>query len=383
MLVGRDISKLKKVEEKLRASELQLRRLSDNAPGVLFSLDRRSDGTTFMSYISHRIEDLTGLQPGEMVPNLAKFSSTIHPDDRQKVLSAFDDSAYNLGPVSVEFRLVHAEKGDVWIESRATPECQSDGSIMWYGFLYDITRNKKLEKELFLARKLEIIGQLAGGVAHEVRNPLNAILSLTEALFTEEGIAGNQTYLPYIERIRNQVTRLSKLMSDLLSLGRPIRKAGFQVLELESICNVAVKTWTSDSTMKTNPISIVRDPVLVASLVRIDPFHFTQILVNLFDNAAQSSPIETEIVLKISHPGNSMVRLEVIDQGTGIPSGKLDRIFEPFFTLAKGGTGLGLTLVKHLVEGMGGEILIQNNEPPPGCSAIIMIPFADRDERVH
>lgn len=229
--------------------------------------------------------------------------------------------------------------------------------------------------QLLAAKKMEAIGQLAGGVAHEVRNPLNAILSITEALFKEREIAENHDLDPYLQHIRTQVGRLARLMNDLLDLGKPIPPANLQGVPLYTLCRETAELWKSSGSAGKRPVEL---PPQEGVAVRADSVRLEQVIFNLLENAAQHSlegnPISIEIDSQAAPGGWGVLRIS--DRGRGVPADKLERVFEPFFTGRKGGTGLGLTLARHFVESMGGSIELCNNEPPPGCSVTVRLPLA-------
>jgi signal transduction histidine kinase len=107
-----------------------------------------------------------------------------------------------------------------------------------------------------------------------------------------------------------------------------------------------------------------------------------QALLNLIENASQHSPRDRSVVVTVSGPFSGTVIVEVCDRGKGIAPEKLEKIFDPFFTTRTGGTGLGLPLVKHFIESMGGEVRIGNNDPPPGCTAKIVLNIARKKEGI-
>jgi PAS domain S-box-containing protein len=239
----------------------------------------------------------------------------------------------------------------------------------------------RLETELLEAKKMETIGQLAAGVAHEVRNPLNAILSLTEALFRERGIAANPEYDPYIVHIRSQVGRLSQLMKDLLELGRSIPASSLQPVQLHQVCSDTVTLLASSGLLETRRVTVVSDHTSADALVLADPVKLQQVLFNVLENAAQHTPAGGEILLFLVPAARCapfMAVVQITDCGEGIPADRIERVFDPFYTGRKGGTGLGLTLVRHFIEHMGGSVAIANNQPPPGCTVEIRIPLAMR-----
>ncbi len=238
---------------------------------------------------------------------------------------------------------------------------------------YEIER-ETIEAQLRRAHKMEILGKLAGGVAHEVRNPLYAILSITEALNQE--IGNNPEYKPYIEHIQTQVDRLSRLMQDLLELGRPIEPTNLHRESLYIICTSAINLWKKSTKQKAHKVHLIQPSEPCNINVLADSSKLQQVFFNLLENAAQHSPEGSEIILKILKPEKNTIKVHITDQGSGIPPEHLSRVFEPFFTTRKTGTGLGLSIVRHIIESHGGNVTIWNNNPPPGCTVEISLPLA-------
>jgi len=266
-----------------------------------------------------------------------------------------------------------------WEYATILPFKGQDGKITNYmAFKQDITKHKQLEDKLFQSRKLETIGQIAGGVAHEVRNPLNAILSITEALFREEQIDGNPEFAPYIQHIRTQVNRLADLMNDLLELGKPISAANLQVLPLLELCRETMDLWKVSGMAENRQVVIAAEQDATATLVTADSSKLQQVIFNLLENAGHHSSAGSTIIVRLagSTSPHDMAIVQIADSGRGIPEESLSRVFEPFYSNRRGGTGLGLSLVKHFIENMGGSVRIWNNDPPPGCTAELRIPLA-------
>ncbi len=259
------------------------------------------------------------------------------------------------------------------VERRTAQLAQSNQELS-----QEIEARKQAEEQLVEAKRLEAIGQIAGGVAHEVRNPLNAILFVTEALFKEKSISSNPDLEPYMQHIRTQVRRLSSLMTELLELGKPIPRSLFQPVLITAVCSEALDALRLSEASSSHTLTIVSDAGFETCHVHADPQKLRQSLVNLLENAVQNSPEESEVHLRLTtdsrFPGYAV--LQIIDVGQGIAAENLPRIFEPFYTSRTGGTGLGLALVKHYIESMDGRVRIWNNSPPPGCTAEIRLPFA-------
>jgi signal transduction histidine kinase len=239
----------------------------------------------------------------------------------------------------------------------------------------------QLQQQLMDAKKLESIGQLAAGVAHEVRNPLNAILSISEALFKESEIEGNPIFVPYIEHIRTQVKRLARLMNELLELGKPIPPSSLESVHLFSLCRDTITLWNSSGAAPKIPVVLTAESDPSQLYVTADALKLQQSIFNLLENASQNSPDRGTIKLNVAATESADTAcVLVIDSGKGIKNISMARIFEPFYTERKEGTGLGLALVRHFIQSMGGSITIDNNDPSPGCTATLRIPQVRKEQ---
>ncbi|MDQ7786189.1 MAG: ATP-binding protein [Thermodesulfovibrionales bacterium] len=245
----------------------------------------------------------------------------------------------------------------------------------------DITYRKKAEEEfmkhqesLYQREKMKVYGQLTAGVAHEVRNPLNAILAITEALFLDLG--DKPDFQSYLTHIHIQVDRLSRLMEDLLELGKPLIQSRLKKESLFDILNSAIDLWNQLPPSLSHKVHIdvlsAQNPLYVIA----DNQKLQQVFLNLLENASQHSPEGSEIRMKVLQYGSTTL-ISVADEGTGITSENLSRVFEPFYTVRKKGTGLGLSIVKHIVEAHGGHVRIRNNDPMPGCTIEVSLPIIE------
>jgi PAS domain S-box-containing protein len=227
-------------------------------------------------------------------------------------------------------------------------------------------QHARMDSELQRAQRMKVLGQLTSGVAHEVRNPLNAILAISEAL--HEDLRDDPEHGEYLAQIRVQVDRLSRLMRELLDLGKPIRESDLRIEPLRAVCASAIDLWKQTGSYPEHPVCMV-DPSEPKDLsVLCDSAKIQQVLLNLLDNAAEHSSPGSDISVTISEPQIGTVRVSVIDQGIGVSPEGLQQIFEPFFTTRKGGTGLGLSIVRNIVEMHGGKVRMMNNDSVPGCT---------------
>ena len=232
---------------------------------------------------------------------------------------------------------------------------------------------RDLEYRLRRGEEMRLLGQLTSGVAHEVRNPLNGILSIMGVLTKE--LSDSERFLPYLQHMRNQVTRLTVLMEDLLVLGRPIREEDINEISMVMLVENALQTWLQTLQSPKPVVRLVKPELPERCMIRADDTYITQIIINLLDNARNHSLPGTEIVCSVCRHFFNTVRFCVTDRGTGIVEKNLSKIFDPFFTTRKGGTGLGLSIVKNIVESHKGSVSAGNTTDGPGATFEVVLPL--------
>lgn len=370
-----DITERRTMEKSLRDSQTRLEIAQEMAKLGCWEWDIVNDE----SWCSDGAYRIYGFDRKTFDGSYKSFLAYVHPEDSGLVEEEIQRTLTEGTPYAIDYRVIRPDGSVRHISSQGQLTFDSERRpVRLVGTALDITARKNLEEALFKAKKLEIIGQVTAGVAHEVRNPLNAILSISEALFKEEEFSGKLEYQEYLYHIRVQVNRLSKLMSDLLDLGKPINDSKIQPLSLTRLCTEYINLWKMSNLTEEHPVAFSAEPHVRSSMVKVEAKRLQQILHNLLDNAAHSSPEKSEIQVSIIAMDKNKVAIQVKDSGKGVPPDKIGRVFDPFFSLRQKGTGLGLTLVKHFVENMGGTIQIRNNKPHPGCTAELILNIAER-----
>jgi PAS domain S-box-containing protein len=233
-----------------------------------------------------------------------------------------------------------------------------------------------LESRLRRAEEMRLLGQLTSGVAHEVRNPLNGILAIMGALSKE--LSDNNRFQPYLQHMRNQVTRLTALMEDLLALGRPLRKENIHEISMVTLVENALSTWLQTQQSPKPYVRFVKPDASEKCIIMADSAYITQVIINLLENAHNHSQAGSEIICSIQGQIDNNVVFSVKDGGCGIKEDILPRIFDPFFTTRKGGTGLGLSIVRQIIENHQGSIIAYNNTDGPGATFDVAIPVCIR-----
>lgn len=345
-----------------------------------------SGNTTFGTYTATDPHD--GIQRLYAFRRLEKYGLYIvYGTSRESIITEWQRHAFNYGALfllaTTALVLLARSNRQLLVEMEQRIERRTEQlSSLNKDLAAEIAVRKETEQKLLEAKRLEAIGQIAGGVAHEVRNPLNAILFVTEALFKEPVFTGNSSLSEYMVHIRTQVRRLSHLMNDLLELGKPIPPSVLRPVALAEFCRELFVTLQPGDTVLADRLHLLIDGDAEGLQVLADQTKLQQSLINLLENALQNSPEQSAVSLCLSRSvqgdtGTPAALLRIIDAGHGIPEELLPRLFEPFFSNRTGGTGLGLSLVKHYIDSMGGDVQLTNNSPALGCTAQIRLPLIE------
>lgn len=229
---------------------------------------------------------------------------------------------------------------------------------------------QKSFEQLRRADRLSALGELSAGLAHEIRNPLGSIEGAVEILGRRE--LPEDTRQEFTDLACREVERLKGLLTNFLEFARPQpprRTASDVGLLLQSVVKLASET----ATMATVSFRIESTGELPP--VPIDQEQIKQVLLNLVINAVQAMPSGGQITLRAAHDGDC-IRVEVEDEGVGIPSEYLERVFDPFFTTRSNGTGLGLSTAYQIVSQHGGHIAARTN-PNHGMTFAVTLPVAN------
>ncbi|MHC4872044.1 MAG: PAS domain-containing sensor histidine kinase [Planctomycetota bacterium] len=381
MRLQQDIAERKRVEIALLASEKRYQRLLSSISSYVYRVDIE-DGIASYTEHGEGCEAITGYTPEDYSAETSLWISMIPDEDRPKVIKTMDSIVTSNEPIGIQHRVVCKDGSIRWIHNTLVPHHNLSGTLTHYdGVITDITEHKQhqeelinLEREAQRGEALRFLGQLAVGVAHEVRNPLNSI-SITIEILAEQLLA-NRECTENIDRIRRQVNRLNHLMKDLLELRRPEDCRNSQRCKVTSLCRMAIDIWKESNRTVQHKILIDFSPEADCHEVLADQERMIQVLVNLLNNAMQHSAEGSEIHVSATGPHEGFATIQLRDQGQGFSETGLQQAFDPFFSTRTGGSGLGLSISKHIIETYSGTISIWNNTPPPGCTVEIRLPVA-------
>jgi PAS domain S-box-containing protein len=384
-----DITDRKQAAEALRESEAFLEKAQEvGHTGSWVSGIGANDRLVW----SKETRRIFGISESEFDGKVSTFFSMVHPEDRDSVEKASRAAIENREPYAVEHRIVRPDGSIRWVQEQADVVRDELGTaVRIVGIVQDVTERKQLEAQLVQAQKMEAIGRLAGGVAHDFNNILTAILGYSDVLLAQAG--EGHPWHDDLEEIRKAGERAAGLTRQLLAFSRKQVLAP-EVLDLGAVVanveKILRRVIGEDIELATGS-----EPELAP--VRADPGQIEQVLLNLAVNARDAMPRGGRLTIEARNvvvdeayarthvplvPGR-YVMLEVTDTGIGMDKETRSHIYEPFFTTKERGkgTGLGLSMVYGIVKQSGGFIWV-DSEPGQGATFQIHFPPSESGAEV-
>ncbi|MFP4622501.1 MAG: PAS domain S-box protein, partial [Bacteroidales bacterium] len=379
----RDTTAQKQLEKSLRWNEEKYRGLVEDINDIIFSTDENG----YLTYISPVIERF-GYTSEELKGK--NFEDIIYHEDLEYVSSRFW-MLMTGDTKSLEYRIISESGEPVWVKSSSKPIFENEKFKGFKGVVTDISREKELQSQLQHAQRMEAIGTLAGGVAHDFNNILSVILGFTELSLEE---VQEETLLhKNLSEVLAAGNRATHLVKQILAISRKEEEEKMPV-SVVPLIKEALKMLRS-----TIPSSIeFREKISTENLiVEADPTQLHQVIVNLATNAKQAMPDEEGLLdVDVSRvtidsmspmgypdmPDGDYVRIAVSDTGGGIPEKYRNDIFEPYFTTKEKdvGTGLGLSVVHGIVKNHNGHVKVYSEEGK-GTTFHVYLPLVDQKKQ--
>ncbi|HEX2491388.1 MAG TPA: PAS domain S-box protein [Blastocatellia bacterium] len=369
--IVRDITERKRSEELLRESEERFRNLADNAPVMVWisGIDK------LCTFFNKPWLDFTGRAMEDELGN--GWAEGVHPEDYDRCLEIYVTSFEAREPFKMEYRLRRYDGEYRWVLDHGIPQFSPNGDFLGYiGSCIDITERKQVEDALKKAdrRKDEFLAMLA----HELRNPLAPILNAAQALKLVGLADANQQWA--CDVIERQTQHLSRLVDDLLDVSRITQgkvALAREPLELSTIIHRAVETSRPLIEARRHHLTIALPPGPVR--LEGDLTRLVQVIGNLVNNAAKYTDEGGHIRLEAAQEDGAAV-IRVRDDGMGIPGELLPHVFDLFtqadrsLDRSQGGLGIGLTLVRQLVEMHGGKVEAKSAGACRGSEFVVRLP---------
>jgi PAS domain S-box-containing protein len=372
LVVIRDVTERRRIEEALRESEARFRHLIQAIPGLVYDTDAVGQS----AYFNSRWLEYTGKETGELEQRLM----LVHPDDRERVRAEWGRAVQGRSVFECEYRLRRHDGEYRWFLGRAVPLLDArGGTVRWFGVAIDVHEMKLAQQALREAdrNKSEFLAMLS----HELRNPLTPIVVSLHIL--ENSTASKETVDRAVAVMKRQVYHLKELVDDLLDLTRishnrvELKK---RVVDLREVAAKVVedhREWFASCGVDLQ-LEQRSTPIFVDG----DENRLTEVLGCLLQNAAKFTPPGGRANLALaSDPLRGEAELRVTDTGVGMTKDVIARLFQPFVQAdtsldrSKGGLGLGLALAKGLIELHGGYIEARSNGLGRGSEFVLRLPL--------
>ena len=386
--IARDITLQKRAEESLRMSNERFRLMANSAPVLIWMSDQSRSRNWFnrgwLEFTGRTLEEEHGFG----------WTRAVHEDDLANYLQAYGESFDTRRPFRAEYRARNADGASRWLVEHATPLFEGPGGSFsgYIGSCVDNTEAKQLQadrEEMLKAERAareqaERVGRLKdeflATVSHELRTPLNAILGWSTLI--KRLPAGSEDQARGLETIERNARVQAQIINDLLDMSRIISgkvQLDVQAIDLGEVINAAIEAVKLSIEAKKLRLRVTLDAR--AGRLRGDPNRLQQVFWNLLTNAVKFTPSGGHINVILERV-NSHVEVTVEDSGMGIQPEFLGFVFDRFrqadasTTRRLGGLGLGLSIVKHLVELHGGQVRVKSAGEGQGATFIVALPIS-------
>jgi PAS domain S-box-containing protein len=313
-------------------------------PDAVFSFD--SEGN-YLS-VNPAMEQLLGYSKEEYLQQ--SFVPLISKDDIERTLKHYHIAARGTTQ-RYETKALHKNGSIIHLDVTNMPIIVNDEVVGVYGIAKDMTESKKSQEILQNAEKLSIAGQLAAGIAHEIRNPITAIkgfIQLMEAGFDNKD---------YLNIMSSEIERIEEILSELLILAKP--QAGkFEQVDINLLFSQIVPLLETQAIL--NNVEIIVETSPDAMYIHCDENQLKQVFINYIKNAIEAMPGGGKLEIKIDKTDQGQLTIRFKDDGVGMSEETLSKLGQPFYTTKENGTGLGFMISKKIIENHFGEIHIKS-----------------------
>ncbi len=379
------ITERRQMEKELRESKEKYETLIKNIPVTIYSA--LPDETATMVFISDRWRDWTGYSPQDFYRDRRAWPKSVHPEDLARATRAYVDAYQKKKEYVFEYRIVHKDTGQVYyVRDHGIPIKDEEGNVIRFdGIITNITEHKQLEAEKAeleeraqITSRLASLGQLATGLAHEINNPLTAVVNCSYVLMQKdlpEDVGKN------LKTIYHGAQRAADIVGRLLAFARQ-QEPERTYTDVNKLVEAAIALRAYE--MEAANIKVITRLATDLPRTMADAGQFQQVFLNIILNA--------EVEMRLAHGGGKLmvkteraddgIRVSFKDDGPGIAREYLARIFDPFFTTREvgQGTGLGLTLCHRIVTEHGGRIYARSRSGK-GATIIVELPIVVEEKQ--
>jgi PAS domain S-box-containing protein len=362
--ICRDVSAKKQAEEELKAKTSLLESFIENNVDAIVIYNQEGIlqrvNKTFEKVFGWTKEEILGMELGNVPYIPAKFANEAN--------QLFEQVKMGQSMIGLETIRKNKDGVSLNVSLSASPIIDEKGCMNgWSVTLRDITEWKKTQLHLQNSEKLSVAGQLAAGIAHEIRNPMTAIKGFIQ-LFQSE-LKDKQKYF---EIISSEIDRIELILSELLILAKP-QSVKYDKKDIRVLISQVITLLESQAIMKN--IQFVTEFQLGAAHIFCDENQLKQVFINFIQNSMESMQNGGTITIEVNSENDQEMLIRLTDQGCGISKEVLSKLGEPFYTTKEKGTGLGFMVSKKIIENHAGKIMVES-ELNKGTTIEIRLPIS-------
>jgi len=303
-------------------------------------------------YISPGIERLIGIPVLELMKDHTLFVSTCHPDDKIGLIQFYEELSKKM--TEMEYRVLNKDEKVCWIRTEITPVIDGAGEVVRYvSITQDISKLKMQDELLRKWDMLNIVGQLSASFAHQVRNPLTTIKGFVQLLAMEpENTFGSI--------MTEELFKIEMIIEEFLQLAKPSKGTEFTNISIHNKINRTIALMEKEAMLHNISFNVKLDDK--DQFIHCESKQIQQVLINLMKNSIDAMPNGGEITIGTVVEEGQVVKISLTDTGIGIPTERLNKLGEPFYSLKEKGTGLGLMVSYKIIENHHGSIQFKSKE---------------------
>ncbi|WP_042357147.1 PAS domain-containing sensor histidine kinase [Bacillus rubiinfantis] len=361
--IGKDITAQKQAEEELQTTSQQLQSFIENNADPIFIYNMDNE----VVQVNKAFEETFGWLKQEIVGK-GLYSLPLIPANKWNEVCELD-AIVKQGKHVIDKETVRLRKDGTRLDVMLSisPIIDAKGNMNgWSTTVRDVTEWKKSQEMLQNTEKLSIAGQLAAGIAHEIRNPITAIKGFLQLMSS-----AHDEYKDYFNIISSEIERIEQILSELLILAKP-QVSKFERKDIKVLLAQVITLLDTQAIL--NNVEIVAEYQPGVTYIECDENQLKQVFINFIKNSIEAMPNGGRLVVKISKVNSEQIKIQFIDGGVGMSKETLAKLGSPFYTTKENGTGLGFMISRKIIENHFGEICI-TSEQNNGTTIDIILPI--------
>ncbi|MCM3125360.1 MULTISPECIES: ATP-binding protein [unclassified Mesobacillus] len=329
-------------------------------PSTDFICKRTPDG--LIKYVTPSVQSMLGYAPGEIIGRL--YTLFVHGEDYKRIAKIAMPEGEEV--CSLTYRLKRKDGVYIWVSSQisVTRDPKTNEPFELISVTSDVSAKIKAEHFILEYEKLNVVGQLAAGIAHEIKNPLTSLKGFIQLM--KAGRELNQGYLAIMEE---EIKRIEAVSKELMLMAKP-HKSDFKTFNMNDVVDHAITLLMAEAAKKC--VEITRKSTLENGMFLCDGNKIKQVLINLLMNAIDAMEQPGKVTVGISK-SEEVLTIIVADNGKGIAQEHMDKIGKPFFTTKENGNGLGLMICHKIIEEHNGKMNVESSSQ--GTTFTISLPI--------